>query len=168
MPIRDLEWFGGDCSRFNVFSNRGANGIDGVVATAIGVAVATQKETVVLIGDIALLHDSSSLTDLHRRHVNIKIVVTDNDGGGIFHYLPQAKTVETEAFEKLFGTPHATDISKLAAAHHLKAFDCRTATDLKTALAFAGTCIIRVATDRNNEVLTHQQVNDLVATAINS
>ena len=168
MPIRDLEWFGGDCSRFNVFSNRGANGIDGVVATAIGVAVATQKETVVLIGDIALLHDSSSLTDLHRRHVNIKIVVTDNDGGGIFHYLPQAKSVEAEAFEKLFGTPHGTDILQLAAAHHLSAFDCRTASELKAALATVGTCVIRVLTDRDNEVLTHQEINELVASAISS
>jgi len=168
MPIRDLEWFGGDCSRLNVFSNRGANGIDGVVATAIGVAVATQKETVVLIGDIALLHDSSSLTDLHHRHVNMKIVVTDNDGGGIFHYLPQAKSVDAEAFEKLFGTPHGTDILQLAKAHHLAAFDCRTASELKAALATVGTCVIRVSTDRNNEVLTHQDINELVASAISS
>lgn len=168
MPIRDLEWFGGDCSRFNVFSNRGANGIDGVVATAIGVAVATQKKTAVLIGDIALLHDSSSLSDLHRRHVELKIVVTDNDGGGIFHYLPQAKSVDAEAFEKLFGTPHGTSIVKLAKAHQLSAFDCRTAAELKAALASEGTCVIRVTTDRDNEMMTHQEINDLVASAINS
>jgi 2-succinyl-5-enolpyruvyl-6-hydroxy-3-cyclohexene-1-carboxylate synthase len=168
MPVRDLEWFGGDCSRLNVFSNRGANGIDGVVATAIGVAIATQRQTAVLIGDIALLHDSSSLTDLHRRNVEVKIVVTDNDGGGIFHYLPQAKSVNSDAFEQLFGTPHATDILQLAKAHHLSAFDCQTASDVRAALAFTGTCVIRVSADRNNEVLTHQEVNDLVASAINS
>jgi 2-succinyl-5-enolpyruvyl-6-hydroxy-3-cyclohexene-1-carboxylate synthase len=108
------------------------------------------------------------LTDLHRRHVNIKIVVTDNDGGGIFHYLPQAKSVEAEAFEKLFGTPHGTDILQLAAAHHLSAFDCRTASELKAALATVGTCVIRVLTDRDNEVLTHQEINELVASAISS
>jgi len=168
MPVRDLEWFGGDCSHVNVFSNRGANGIDGVVATAIGIAVATQQRTAVLIGDVALLHDSSSLTDLHRRNVDMKIVVTDNDGGGIFHYLPQAKLVNTEAFEMLFGTPHGTDILQLAQAHHLATFECRSATELKKALASTGTCVIRVLTDRHNEVLTHQEVNDLVALAINS
>ena len=166
MPVRDLEWFGGDCSRFHVFSNRGANGIDGVVATAIGVAVATQQKTAVLIGDIALLHDSSSLTDLDRRNVDLKIVVTDNDGGGIFHYLPQAKSVNAEAFEMLFGTPHGTDILQLAKAHHLSTYDCRSASELKNALSSPGTCVIRVQTDRDNEVLTHQEVNDLVATAI--
>ena len=166
MPVRDLEWFGGDCSRFHVFSNRGANGIDGVVATAIGVAVATQQKTAVLIGDIALLHDSSSLTDLYRRDVDLKIVVTDNDGGGIFHYLPQAKSVNAEAFEMLFGTPHGTDILQLAKAHHLSTYDCRSASELKNALSSPGACVIRVRTDRDNEVLTHQEVNDLVATAI--
>ena len=168
MPVRDLEWFGGDCSRLNVFSNRGANGIDGVVATAIGVAIATQRPTAVLIGDIALLHDSSSLIDLHRRNVEVKIVVTDNDGGGIFHYLPQAKSVDSEAFEKLFGTPHGTDILQLAQAHNLSTFDCRTASDVQAALASSGTCVIRVSTERNNEVLTHQEINARVAIAINS
>ena len=168
MPVRDLEWFGGDCSRLNVFSNRGANGIDGVVATAIGVAIATQRPTAVLIGDIALLHDSSSLTDLHRRNVEVKIVVTDNDGGGIFHYLPQAKSVDSEAFEKLFGTPHGTDILQLAQAHNLSTFDCHTASDVQAALATSGTCVIRVSTERNNEVLTHQEINARVAIAINS
>jgi 2-succinyl-5-enolpyruvyl-6-hydroxy-3-cyclohexene-1-carboxylate synthase len=167
MPVRDLEWFGGDCSRFNVFSNRGANGIDGVVATAIGVAVATRQKTAVLIGDIALLHDSSSLTDLNRRGVDLKIVVTDNDGGGIFHYLPQAKSVNAEAFEMLFGTPHGTDILQLAKAHHLITYDCQSASELKNALASPETCVIRVLTDRHNEVVTHQEVNDLVAAAIN-
>ena len=168
MPVRDLEWFGGDCSHVKVFSNRGANGIDGVVATAIGIAVATQQRTAVLIGDVALLHDSSSLTDLHRRNVEMKIVVTDNDGGGIFHYLPQAKLVNPEAFEKLFGTPHGTDILQLAQAHHLATFECRSASELTKAMASTGTCVIRVLTDRNNEVLMHQEVNDLVALAINA
>ncbi|MEI7505493.1 MAG: 2-succinyl-5-enolpyruvyl-6-hydroxy-3-cyclohexene-1-carboxylic-acid synthase [Actinomycetes bacterium] len=167
MPVRDLEWFGGDCSRINVFSNRGANGIDGVLATAIGVAIATRRKTAVLIGDIALLHDSSSLTDLNRRNVDLKIVVTDNDGGGIFHYLPQAKSVNAEAFEMLFGTPHGTDILQLAKAHHLSTYDCQSASELKNALASPETCVIRVLTDRKNEVLTHQEVNDLVAAAIN-
>jgi 2-succinyl-5-enolpyruvyl-6-hydroxy-3-cyclohexene-1-carboxylate synthase len=72
MPVRDLEWFGGDCSLLHVFSNRGANGIDGVIASAIGVAIATRKKTLVLLGDVAFLHDSSSLTALADRDVDLK------------------------------------------------------------------------------------------------
>jgi 2-succinyl-5-enolpyruvyl-6-hydroxy-3-cyclohexene-1-carboxylate synthase len=107
------------------------------------------------------------LTDLNRRGVDLKIVVTDNDGGGIFHYLPQAKSVNAEAFEMLFGTPHGTDILQLAKAHHLSTYDCQSASELKNALASPETCVIRVLTDRNNEVSTHQEVNDLIAVAIN-
>ena len=166
MPVRDLEWFGGDCSSFQVFSNRGANGIDGVVATAIGVAIATDRPTVVLIGDVALLHDSSSLVSLTSREVEVKIVVTDNDGGGIFHYLSQASLVATEKFEKLFGTPHGSDLVRLAEAHQITTFDCRTSSELRDALGRSGTCLIRIATDRHNEVLVHQEINTKVAVAL--
>ncbi|KGA21523.1 hypothetical protein GM51_1755 [freshwater metagenome] len=166
MPVRDLEWFGGDCSRFRVFSNRGANGIDGVVATAIGVAIATERPTIVLIGDVAVLHDSSSLVSLTSREVEVKIVVTDNDGGGIFQYLSQASLVATEKFEKLFGTPHGSDLVRLAEAHQISTFDCRTSSELRDVLARSGTCLIRIGTDRHNEVLVHQEINTKVAFAL--
>ena len=149
-----------------MFSNRGANGIDGVVATAIGVAIATDRPTVVLIGDVALLHDSSSLVSLTSREVEVKIVVTDNDGGGIFHYLSQASLVATEKFEKLFGTPHGSDLVRLAEAHQITTFDCRTSSELRDVLARSGTCLIRIATDRHNEVLVHQEINTKVAVAL--
>lgn len=166
MPIRDLEWFGGDCSHLHVFSNRGANGIDGVIATAIGIAVATHSPTTVLIGDIAVVHDSSSLVALASRSVDVKIVVTDNDGGGIFHYLPQAAILEDDTFEKLFGTPHGSDILRLAQAHQLNTFDCNTAEELQQALTSSGSCVIRVLTRRNEEVLIHQHLNSAVAAAL--
>ena len=166
MPVRDLEWFGGDCSRFQVFSNRGANGIDGVVATAIGVAIATNRSTAVLIGDIALLHDSSSLVALGSRELELKIIVTDNDGGAIFHYLSQSSVVATEKFEKLFGTPHGSDLVRLAEAHQIPTFDCRSSTELREALAHSGSCLIRIATDRHHEVLVHQEINTKVAFAL--
>jgi 2-succinyl-5-enolpyruvyl-6-hydroxy-3-cyclohexene-1-carboxylate synthase len=166
MPVRDLEWFGGDCSRFQMFSNRGANGIDGVVATAVGVAIATERPTFVLIGDVALLHDSSSLVALGSRDIELKIVVTDNDGGAIFHYLSQSSLVATEKFEKLFGTPHGSDLVRLAEAHQITTFDCRTSSELRDALARSGTCLIRIATDRHNEVLVHQEINTKVAFAL--
>jgi 2-succinyl-5-enolpyruvyl-6-hydroxy-3-cyclohexene-1-carboxylate synthase len=166
MPVRDLEWFGGDCSLLNVFSNRGANGIDGVIASAIGVAIATRQKTLVLLGDVAFLHDSSSLTALADRDIDLKIVVTDNDGGGIFHYLPQAEIVSEQVFEKLFGTPHQTDLLKIAQAHRLATFDCDSVEQLQKSLSSAGSCVIRVSTDRVSEVTIHQQLHELVSSAI--
>lgn len=168
MPIRDLEWFGGDCSRFTVFSNRGANGIDGVTATAIGVAKASNRSTVLLIGDIAFVHDSSSLTALASRDVDLKIVVSDNDGGGIFHYLPQAKLLSTQRFEQLFGTPHRTDVLQLAEAHGLNVSDCASRAQLAEALVIPGTRVIRVRTDRNADVSEHDSLNRAVAQALRS
>ena len=166
MPVRDLEWFGGDCSLLQVFSNRGANGIDGVIASAIGVAIATRQKTLVLLGDVAFLHDSSSLTALADRDVDLKIVVTDNDGGGIFHYLPQAEIVSEQVFEKLFGTPHQTDLVKMAQAHRLASFECESVEQLQSSLSTPGSCVIRVRTDRVSEVAIHQQLHELVSSAI--
>lgn len=117
MPVRDVEWFGPDTDA-TVYSNRGANGIDGVVATAIGVAC-TGVPTVCLIGDVALLHDQTSLTGLARRDIDLKIVVVDNDGGGIFSFLPQQDELDVETYELLFGTPHGTDLRALCEAHGL-------------------------------------------------
>ncbi len=87
MPVRDLEWFGG--ARARAHANRGANGIDGVVSTALGRAL-TGRTTVVWVGDIAFVHDSNALVALTERDVDLRIVVADNDGGGIFSFLPQA------------------------------------------------------------------------------
>ncbi len=119
MPIRQVEWFAGDSGERRVFSNRGANGIDGVIATAAGVAYAAGP-TICFIGDVALLHDASSLAALSRRPIDLTIVVVDNDGGGIFSHLPQSSNLTTAQFEFLFGTPHGTDIATLAAAHGIQ------------------------------------------------
>jgi len=85
MPVRDLEWFAPSRNDVTVFSNRGANGIDGVTSTAIGIAL-TGGRTTLIIGDVAFLHDSNALLGLRRRDVDLCIVVIDNDGGGIFSF----------------------------------------------------------------------------------
>ncbi len=118
MPVRDVEWYGPNRSDIDVFSNRGANGIDGVIATGVGVAL-TGQHTTVLVGDVAFLHDSSSLVALRSRPITLDVVVIDNDGGGIFSFLPQATQVGPDRFEQLFGTPHGTDLAALARAHGL-------------------------------------------------
>src|SRR4029453_7916416 len=101
MPVRDLEWFGG--RRARAHSNRGANGIDGTLSPPPGRAWAGIA-TVVWVGDIAFVHDANALVAITERDVDLRIVVADNRGGGIFSFLPQASQLAAERFEQLFGT----------------------------------------------------------------
>jgi 2-succinyl-5-enolpyruvyl-6-hydroxy-3-cyclohexene-1-carboxylate synthase len=162
MPVRDLEWFGAPDQTAMVWSNRGANGIDGTVATAVGIAAATGRPVAVVLGDVALLHDSSSLVALARRDVEVKIVVIDNDGGGIFSFLPQASELTADRFEQLFGTPHGTDLVALGTAHGLESCTVSTSTELAHMLAARGSRLIRVATDRATNVQEHARLHAAV------
>lgn len=119
MPVRDLEWYVPGHRGLTVRANRGANGIDGVVSTAVGVAL-TGEPTCVVVGDVAMLHDTNALVGLAARAVDLLVVVIDNDGGGIFSMLPQAQLLDADRFEQLFGTPHGADIAGLAAAHGVR------------------------------------------------
>jgi 2-succinyl-5-enolpyruvyl-6-hydroxy-3-cyclohexene-1-carboxylate synthase len=163
MPVRDVEWFSAPRIGMRVLSNRGVNGIDGVVSTAVGVAAQSGQLTALLIGDIALLHDTNGLLNLMQRKVNLKIVVVDNRGGGIFSFLPQSTTLDPERFEQLFGTPHAVDISQLIQAHGLPCTTVKTVTQLKGALGQSGTSVIIVNTDRRQNVADHDAVYAAVA-----
>jgi 2-succinyl-5-enolpyruvyl-6-hydroxy-3-cyclohexene-1-carboxylate synthase len=166
MPIRDVEWFGHPTQRAAVWSNRGANGIDGVIATAIGVGLASAQPVTVLLGDVAFLHDSSSLVALARRPVTVRIVVVDNDGGGIFSFLPQAAALEPERFETLFGTPHGADVLALGAAHGIAGIDAGTADELRAALRSQQSVVIRVRSDRNANVTHHAELHAAVCAAL--
>ena len=162
MPIRDVEWFGSCREGLVVHANRGANGIDGVVSTAVGVALAGAP-TALLIGDVAFLHDTNGLLGLDGRGVDLCIVVVDNDGGGIFSFLPQAGSLDTDDFELLFGTPHGVDLSMLAHAHGLPVL---TATDdgavalaVDAALSTGGVHVVLVRTDRDENVAIHERLH---------
>ena len=96
MPVRDLEWYAGATDHLVVLANRGANGIDGVVSSALGAAIGTGRTTGLLIGDVAFLHDNNGLLGLAARGVDLRIVVVDNRGGGIFSFLPQRASMPTE------------------------------------------------------------------------
>lgn len=117
MPIRDVEWYAPPRAGLRVLANRGTNGIDGVVSTAIGVAVGADVPTVALVGDLAFLHDTNGLLGAGHRPADCTIVIVDNDGGGIFEHLPQAASLDADVFEQLFGTPHGLDLAAVAAAH---------------------------------------------------
>ena len=118
MPVRDVEWFAAARSGVTVLSNRGANGIDGVLSSALGVALGCGGRPVVaLVGDLAFLYDAGALLWAARRDVNLSVLAVDNDGGGIFSFLPYARAMPPERFESYWGTPHDVDLATLAGAY---------------------------------------------------
>jgi 2-succinyl-5-enolpyruvyl-6-hydroxy-3-cyclohexene-1-carboxylate synthase len=163
MPVRDLEWFGGRPARAH--ANRGANGIDGVVSTALGLALAG-RPTVALVGDIAFVHDTNALAALTGRGADLRIIVVDNAGGGIFSFLPQAGQLAPGRFEQLFGTPHGTDIVALAGAHGVSARTAGSIDELAEAVVAPGPSVTRVITDRAENVTVHDRLNAAVAAAM--
>jgi 2-succinyl-5-enolpyruvyl-6-hydroxy-3-cyclohexene-1-carboxylate synthase len=163
MPVRDLEWYGG--KRAKAHSNRGANGIDGVMSTALGRAL-SGRPSIVWVGDIAFVHDSNALAGITQRAVDLRIVVSDNGGGGIFSFLPQATELASDRFEQLFGTPHGTDIEALAAAHHVPSATVECAGDLAKRIAQPGPSLTRIVTDRAENVRVHAELNLAVAAGL--
>ncbi len=163
MPVRDHEWFGG--RRAAAHANRGANGIDGVMSTALGRCL-VRGSGAVLIGDLAFVHDSNALWGLVHRRVDLRVVVVDNDGGGIFSFLPQATELDHDRFEQLFGTPHGTDIGALARAHGLASYDIETADELRAQLGRPGPWVARIRSTRRRNVDVHAAFHAVVADAL--
>lgn len=115
MPVRDLDGFLPASTRpLRVLCNRGANGIDGVVSSALGAAAADCGPAVLLTGDLAFVHDLGGLLAARRYGLRAAIVVLNNDGGGIFDFLPISAYGEAVAFEEHFRTPHGLDLGPLA------------------------------------------------------
>ena len=163
MPVRDLEWFGG--RRARAHANRGANGIDGTLSTAVGRAL-TGPTTFVLVGDLAFVHDANALLALTARDADVRIVVVDNDGGGIFSFLPQATTLPTERFEALFGTPLGADLVGLASGYRVRARAVASLGELVDQLAVPGPWVAVVPSDRARNVAVHDALHAAVAAAL--
>jgi 2-succinyl-5-enolpyruvyl-6-hydroxy-3-cyclohexene-1-carboxylate synthase len=149
--------------------NRGANGIDGLVATALGMAAVAEGPVVAVVGDLAFLHDLNALLAARRHGLSATIVVVNNDGGGIFSFLPQASASRPEAglpehFEELFGTPHGIVLGPLVSAlgvDHGMVTPRDLATAVPASIARPGVQILEVRTERARNVHLHR---DLLAT----
>jgi len=116
LPVRDVDLAAPTSSTdVRVMANRGANGIDGVISSAAGVAASGAHPVVLSIGDLAVLHDLGGLAAVGRSKLALWVVVTDNSGGGIFDQLPIARLGAEVAFGQLFSTPHGTDLAVLDA-----------------------------------------------------
>ncbi len=169
MPVRDIEAFTAvrdDGPR--VLCNRGANGIDGTVSSAFGAAAVSAGPVVLLIGDVALAHDVGGLLAARRLGLAITIVLIDNDGGGIFEFLPLAGA--RDIFEEHVATPHGLDFAHAAALYGCDLVDVCDLDGLHAALAeaLAGdtTTIVRVRSDRAANVALHRELSAAVAAAV--
>lgn len=168
MPIRDLDtFFLNNEKSIKTMANRGANGIDGVVSTAIGVSTVTEN-TVLAIGDLSFFHDMNGLLAAKLQKQNITVLLINNDGGGIFSFLPQAK--EKEHFETLFGTPHGLDFSHAALLYGGKYNKVRNWDELKQVFTdsfeIPGLKIIEVPTERESNMQTHRNLWSFVSQEI--
>ena len=153
MPIRDLDTFFNKTTKdIRLYANRGTNGIDGVVSTALGTQVVLNRPGFLLIGDLAFLHDMNGLVVSRFHRFDMTIVIMNNDGGGIFSYLPQS--TETNYFEHLFGTPTGLEFSHIADMYNAQYNAVHTKEDFKEALAEEKSKEIRII-----EVFTNRQVN---------
>jgi 2-succinyl-5-enolpyruvyl-6-hydroxy-3-cyclohexene-1-carboxylate synthase len=112
------------------------------------------------------LHDSNGLLGHTNRSVDLRIVVVDNRGGGIFSFLPQRASLPPDDFERLFGTPHDTDIALIAEAHGLPAIVVRSTQELRDALQIAGPRVILVRTRRDDNVRVHESIHVNVAQSV--
>ncbi len=167
MPVRDLESFARPRRGLHMVANRGASGIDGFSSTVLGVAAVSDGPVVALGGDLTFLHDVGGLLGAARRDIDATFVVVDNDGGGIFSFLPQADL--SEHFERLFATPHGTDLAEVAAAFGIPAHRVATAGEVipavEESLATGGVRVLIVTTDRAENMARHADVWAAVAAA---
>jgi 2-succinyl-5-enolpyruvyl-6-hydroxy-3-cyclohexene-1-carboxylate synthase len=165
MPIRDVESLApATAASARLLSNRGANGIDGTVSSAFGVAAATGLPVALLIGDVALLHDIGGLLAARRLELAITIVLLNNDGGGIFHFLPVA--TQTDAFEDHVATSHGVDFRRAAHLYEIEYVLPADLAELRSAVESGvqapGTTLVEVRTDRRQNLALHRRIADAV------
>ncbi|HEX9133977.1 MAG TPA: 2-succinyl-5-enolpyruvyl-6-hydroxy-3-cyclohexene-1-carboxylic-acid synthase [Ktedonobacteraceae bacterium] len=171
MPVRDLDtFFWSSNQHIRIMGNRGANGIDGIVSSALGAsAVSGQHEpTVLVLGDLSFFHDLNGLLAARLHQLNLTIVLINNDGGGIFSFLPQA--AYPEHFEQLFGTPTGLDFSlavEMYGGQFQKVDDWETFRKaISQGLHTGGLHVIEVPTERTSNVNMHRQLWEFIEKAL--
>jgi 2-succinyl-5-enolpyruvyl-6-hydroxy-3-cyclohexene-1-carboxylate synthase len=162
MPIRDLEaFFPQSSKRLRFLANRGANGIDGVVSSAAGAALATGLPTYLLTGELALLHDLGGLLAARRAGARLTIVCLNNGGGGIFDFLPVAEHADAAAYEQHVATPAGVDLAPVAALAGLEHRQATTPDEVRAAVAEPA--LVEVRTDRRENVALHRALRERLA-----
>jgi 2-succinyl-5-enolpyruvyl-6-hydroxy-3-cyclohexene-1-carboxylate synthase len=177
MPVRDLDaWLPSTDRAITVRSNRGANGIDGVVSTALGSAAVADGPVALVLGDIAFLHDLNALVAARLHGLSATIVLVGNDGGGIFSFLPQAQPAAAqpgtglpEHYEELFGTPHGIDVgpivTALGAEHRLIGSTGLVAA-IRDSVGRPGVRVLELRTDRARNLQLHRDVAAVASRAL--
>ena len=175
MPVRDLDaWLPAGPRAIRALSNRGANGIDGVVSTALGSAAAGIEPVVLVVGDVSFLHDLNALVAARLHGLSATIVLIDNDGGGIFSFLPQATTSAPgvglpDHYEELFGTPHGIDVGPIVEAlggQYRRVGPADLGEAIVDSIARPGVQVLGLRTDRARNVELHREAAAAVAAAL--
>lgn len=169
MPIRDVDTFlQGLENKVTVYANRGTSGIDGTMSSALGVAATTRQHVTLLIGDLSFYHDMNSLLAARHYKLDITIILINNNGGGIFSFLPQAK--EAKHFEALFGTPLNLDFKHTAALYGATYQKITTKQDyihcIEDMIHTSGINIIEIGTNREENVTWHRKLWQKVETRL--
>jgi len=170
MPIRDVDSFAAPRGDVRVIANRGVSGIDGSISTAIGCAL-SGTPTTALIGDVAALHDVAALSEAMKLGAPLRVVVINNDGGGIFSFLPQQRTgvVPSELYEQHWGTPHGLSLCRIAGSMGMPSESVDNIEDLTDRLTSSTTAfLIEVSTERNSNVAAHDEVRRAASSALAS
>ena len=167
-PARNIALAARQRDDVEVHRNRGVAGIDGLVSTAVGAALAHDGPAYALLGDLTFLHDSNGLLlGPSEQRPDLTIVVHNDDGGGIFSFLEQGNPEYQESFERVFGTPHGTDLGQLCAAHGVEHVRVRQRSEFTAALRpRPGLRVVEVGADRDDLRGVQQRLRDAVSAAV--
>ncbi len=162
MPVRDMDMYGRIEKEVEIYANRGASGIDGIVSSSIGIAQGSKKLTTAIIGDLAFLHDMNSLSILKRTDSAVIFVLINNGGGGIFSFLPISKF--NKVFEYFFTPHHICSFEPIASLFEIPYFPVKKREDLLKAyrecVRKRKSAIIEVFVDREENFRFHKKVED--------
>lgn len=168
MPIRDLDTFFHNQQPIHVLANRGTNGIDGTISSALGAAWGCEYPTILICGDLAFYHDLNGLMAVKKYNINLTVILLNNDGGGIFDMLPIANF--EPQFTEFFSTPHGLDFAPIVQAYGCDYVEIRDwqhfQASVLDSLRQPGTQILEVKSDRQLNKQLHQHLWQTITSAI--